>query len=150
MSQYPRLGAILFGEGIINSALSIVLFKTFFTAYTSNRTLLLNGDSRGYTSPFDKGVSLGNVTLEVLVQLINSCLIGVFFALACSALFVWQKSLRLYPIHQTSMIMLFGYTAYALAEVCNYSGILSLFAASVCLSHSRGTACLNQPNWRLG
>ena len=71
MNQYPRLGAIIFGEGIINSALSIVLFKTFLAAYISERALSIDGvhpDDQGYdkprTSPFEEGVSVANVTLR--------------------------------------------------------------------------------------
>ena len=84
-------------------------------AYISERALSIDGrgahpdvqvDDTPRPSPFDEGVSVANVTLEVLSQLINSCLIGLSLALACSALFRWQKSLRLYPIHQTSLVRL--------------------------------------------
>ena len=46
MSTHPRLGAIVFGEGIINSALSIVLFKTFLDLYQSGGCV---GKHRGGT-----------------------------------------------------------------------------------------------------
>lgn len=125
MSTHPRLGAIVFGEGIINSALSIVLFKTFLDLHQSG------GSSVG----IEGHLSVGRVMLEVAVQMGVSSFFGMSCGLICSRLFRVFRDLRLYPIHQTSLVMLWAYLAYAMAESFEYSGILSLFAASITLSH---------------
>tara|TARA_B110000090_G_scaffold199595_1_gene239678 strand:- start:20 stop:238 length:219 start_codon:yes stop_codon:yes gene_type:complete len=39
MSDFPRLGALIFGEGVLNDALSIVLFKTLYSEYKKTETL---------------------------------------------------------------------------------------------------------------
>ena len=53
-----------------------------------------------------------------------SVFVGVLFGAACSLLIKHWESLTQYPIKETSLILLFGYTSYLSAELFYLSGIL--------------------------
>jgi len=72
---------------------------------------------------------------SIIVQLFLSILIGLTCGLLNARLMKQFVFIRRFPIHQTSLVMLFGYLSYSIAEAVNVSGILTLFIAAVTLAH---------------
>ena len=68
-------------------------------------------------------------------QLLVSAGIGIFCGLLNARLFRLVPHTRLYPIHQTALVMCFGYLSYCISEGVGVSGILSLFLAAVTQAH---------------
>ncbi|KAG5177712.1 Sodium/hydrogen exchanger family-domain-containing protein [Tribonema minus] len=116
----PLLYSLVFGESVLNDAVSIVLFHTFlhermrsevYTAMTLPATLL------NFV-----GVSLGSLS------------VGALIALSCSFVFKHTR-IRDYPKFEISLLFLFAYGCYAFAEAINMSGIMALFFNGLILSH---------------
>ena len=106
---------------MLNDALSIALFQA------------LHAELRRYENRVDKhditdlkdvgpGLSLALLADQVFVQSVISATIGAACGLLNARIFKLFPSMRCFPIHQTSLVLLFGYLSYALAEVCDVSG----------------------------
>ena len=80
-------------------------------------------------------VTAFKLILTVFSQLIFSTLIGSMMALINAKIFKTFSRLKEHPVHQTSLVLLFGYFAYALAESVDVSGIVSVFVAGITLAH---------------
>lgn len=130
MRDFPRMGALIFGEGVLNDALSIVIFK-----------VLLDWKEKQIHSTISEEVfsiyTVLNLISTVFSQLFFSTLIGTSFALLNAKILKRFKRLREHPVHQTSLVLLFGYLSYALAESFDISGIVSVFVSGLTLSHYR-------------
>eukprot|EP00937_MAST-01D_sp_MAST-1D-sp2_P006161 g6161.t1 len=122
--RYPQLGSILFGEGVLNDALSIVLFRAVF-----------NLSLRPGDEVVSAGAVTGQVTLEALYLLALAVVLGVTGGLLVSLLFKRTPSLRRHPVRQTAIVMLAGYLVYGLSEAADMSGITALFFASITMAH---------------
>eukprot|EP01038_Epipyxis_sp_PR26KG_P007187 gene7187-9800_t len=135
ISDYPRLGALIFGEGVLNDALSIVLFKAILPIY--NNEIQYKNDHHpipdvSIINSFHSTISL---VLTVILQIIASLAIGLFFGLSNARILKLYDKTKNFPIHQTALVMLCGYFAYCIAESIGVSGILTLFIAAVTLAH---------------
>jgi NhaP-type Na+/H+ or K+/H+ antiporter len=148
MKDFPRMGALIFGEGVLNDALSIVVFKvlsewiekTAAAEAAAEAGSGVGSQNQNLTEePSVIRISLSFILslLEtVLLEILLSCAIGLTCGLLHARLMILLPSLRSHPIHQTSLILLFGYLSYALAELSGHaSSILSLFVAAVTLAH---------------
>lgn len=124
----PRLFSIVLGEGCINDAMSLVLLRTV-------ESLPTNG-----------GATSWSVALQLLILfswlLASSIALGVVVGLASALL------ARIIVSHahsddrsgghislETALSYLLAYLSYLLAEAFHLSGILSLFACSLAMSH---------------
>lgn len=125
MKEYPRLGALIFGEGVLNDAISIVLFHVLVTNHAV--------DDPSQPAPIRELAS--KLMIEVTIEVFWSCLIGAGCGLANARLLKSMTYLRDHPIHQTVLLLLFAYLAYTIAESVNVSGILTLFVAAVTQGH---------------
>jgi NhaP-type Na+/H+ or K+/H+ antiporter len=137
MKDFPRMGALIFGEGVLNDALSIVLFKVL-----SEWIAKTSGDPSSSLTDTNKssvgisGVFILSLFETVLLEIFLSCLIGLCCGLVHARLLILLPTLRSHPVHQTTLIILFGYISYALAELSGHaSSILTLFVAAVTLAH---------------
>jgi len=113
--DYPKLAALIFGEGVINDALSIVLFHSLHQSSNALGTALL---------PF-----------EVLFQVVASTTVGVVCGLCNARLLKSIPSMKEESVYQTALILMSGYLSYGLAEACDLSGILTLFFAGIAMAH---------------
>lgn len=115
------LPSIMFGESVLNDAVSIVLF----------RSLSLYKDENFFTPAH----LFGALGIFVLVFTV-SMLIGIFFALLISFGFrkadIAHHSL---PMVEVVLMVLFLFLSYMLAEAASMSGIVSLFFFGVAVSH---------------
>jgi NhaP-type Na+/H+ or K+/H+ antiporter len=125
MKEFPRLGALIFGEGVLNDAISIVLFHVLISKHVT--------DDSNRASPIQElAVKLA---VEVTIEVFFSFLIGVSCGLVNARLLKSLTYLREHPIHQTVLLMLFAYLAYTIAESVGVSGILTLFVTAVTQGH---------------
>jgi len=117
-SKYPKLNSILFGEGVINDAVSIVLFRA---------VLAIGQDGLG--------------TMEVLEMLWNfvymcsmSVFVGASLGLLCALLLKHIPKMSEHPERETAVIIMVGYLSYILAEVIDLSGIMTIFCCGVTMA----------------
>ncbi|EAS01743.2 sodium/hydrogen exchanger family protein (macronuclear) [Tetrahymena thermophila SB210] len=121
-SQYPQLNSVLFGEGIINDAISIVIFR-------SVKNFMIEANSN-----FNVG-TIFLILLDFFKLLILSVIMGVTIGLLISYFFKKYQSFNNYPLRETSIIMLSGYFSYLIAEIVGLSGIISLFCCGLVMGH---------------
>lgn len=138
------MGALIFGEGVINDALSIVLFKTFLPLYinekhNNNNHHHNNDDVNNNTNNNNtNNNNLNSVAMliqSILIQIIFSIIIGICCGLLHARIMKKNMIIKKFAIYQTALVMLFGYLAYCIAEAVGISGILTVFIAAVTLAH---------------
>ena len=117
-SKFPKLHYVLFGEGVLNDAVSIVLFRTVDSLSKESDSLpwldLLGG---------------------FLFTTILSILVGICIGLFASWLIERVPGLSAHPERETAIIILFGYLSYAASEVLYLSGIMAIFFCGLILAH---------------
>lgn len=122
-TRYPKLNSILFGEGIMNDAVSILIFRS-----VRNFLVKENSEQFGLKTVLVLG-------LEFVYLLVMSVFIGIFFGLAITFLFKKFTSFQRFPIRETSFMILIAYLSYQTAEALNLSGIISLFVCGIAMAH---------------
>ena len=126
IETFPKLGALMFGEGIINDAISIVFFRTLYQKL-----------AHSISAPLSY-LDMASIALEFGMQIVVSSCIGVTTGLVCSRIFhTYRISLLVFPTQQVALILLFAFTAYSVAEALNISGILTLFICAIVQAHYR-------------
>lgn len=116
---FPRMGALIFGEGVMNDALSIVLFESLKP--------LDSGDHVDFT--------MWRLLQSIVIQLAGAVMIGCGTGLTLSMIMKHFPILRSFPVHQTALVMLFGYLSYTVAQCVEISGILTVFVCAVTMAH---------------
>ncbi|SNX85181.1 probable NHX1 - Na+/H+ exchanger of the prevacuolar compartment - involved in salt tolerance [Melanopsichium pennsylvanicum] len=114
----PKLYSVIFGESILNDAVSIVMFDTLST---------FRGKEIYLTSIFH-GIGL------FLVVFTLSMLLGVCFGLGCSLLLKHSR-LSSYPQLESCLVALIAYTSYFFSNGVTMSGIVSLLFCGITLKH---------------
>lgn len=120
-SEQPKLFAVVFGEGVTNDAVSIILFNTVL---------------KQFSSPSDAGqVAQGfNILLDFFGLGIASVLVGIAYAVLVSLLIKYFHSLTRNSVVECAMILLNGYLAYVTAEILELSGIIALLTAGITMA----------------
>eukprot|EP00158_Paraphelidium_tribonemae_P004657 Partr_v1_DN26892_c0_g1_i1_m40512 putative Sodium hydrogen exchanger len=112
----PNLYAIIFGESMLNDAVSIVLYNVLDglqdTAIDSS--ILWRGPL------LFVGVFVGSTAVGVAVSLIT-------------ALFLKYSSMHLYPALESSFVILLAYFSYLLANTVHLTGIVSLLFCGIAM-----------------
>lgn len=103
--KQPKLFSLVFGEGIVNDAVSIILFNTV------NKYAMSEEDEEF------SGKMVGSISLSFLVLGIVSILIGVGFGLMQSFLMKKARSLTRDPVAECAIIFSFAYISYVTAEL---------------------------------
>lgn len=114
----PQLYSIIFGESILNDAVSIVMFETL--SKFRNTTITLFSLFHGF--------GLFAVVFSI------SLILGVLFGLSCSLLLKHSR-LGLYPELESCVVMLLAYTSYFFSNAVQMSGIVSLLFCGITLKH---------------
>lgn len=117
----PLLYSLVFGESVLNDAIAISLFKTFFEYYKPE-------------GPDWRESQIPSALLSFVVTTGMSIAVGVGLGLAASWLYR-HLDLDRYPHLETSLLFCFCYLCYATAEAISLSGIMALFFQGVVLSH---------------
>ena len=114
-SNKDKLFEVLFGEGIMNDSFSIVLFDIITKYY---------------------GVF---TSWQMLFHFINSffmsCFIGILIGILCSYFLMKMKKYQLQSVSEISIIIIFAFSSYIIAELSELSAILSLLFCSITLSN---------------
>lgn len=133
-TEFPTLNSILFGEGVVNDAVAILIFK-------SVEKMIEEGKENVDEDIIDtRGVEVGSkeiltTTKDFFILTLSSLGLGIAIGLLSAFILKNIKSLRHHPTLEIFMIMLFGYMSYLLAELLNLSGIMTLFLCGVIMSH---------------
>lgn len=114
----PQLYNIIFGESILNDAVSIVMFETLNTLRGSKLTL---------SSLFS-----GTTIFAAVFSL--SMILGIMYGLACSLLLKHTK-VGLFSDLESCIVMLVAYTSYFFSNSVGMSGIVSLLFCGITLKH---------------
>ena len=119
--KQPKLFSIVFGEGIINDAVSIILFNTVLKYASENSEVTV------YTpiAILQDFLSLG----------FNSLMIGVVVGLSSAAIFKSYRAFSRNPIIETAMLFCFAYLSYVISEIAGCSGIISLLTSGIAMAH---------------
>ncbi|CAK5271199.1 unnamed protein product [Mycena citricolor] len=118
----PKLYTVIFGESLLNDAVSIVMYETL--------TQFRNSGSADeiFISSFFKGTGIFLLSFSVSMAL------GVAFGLAMSLL-LKHSSLNLYPQIESCLVALCAYTCYFFSNGLSMSGIVSLLFCGITLKH---------------
>ncbi|KAF8970666.1 Sodium/hydrogen exchanger family-domain-containing protein [Flammula alnicola] len=114
----PKLYTVIFGESLINDAVSIVMYETLSQ---------FHGTEVYLTSIFH-GIGIFLLSFSVSMAL------GVAFGLATS-LMLKHSYLHLYPSIESCLVALCAYTCYFFSNGLSMSGIVSLLFCGITLKH---------------
>ncbi|EGW30297.1 uncharacterized protein SPAPADRAFT_63144 [Spathaspora passalidarum NRRL Y-27907] len=114
----PKLYTIIFGESLLNDAISIVMFET---------CQKFHGHPVHFSSFFE---GIGLFLMTFTISTIIGFLIGIFVALILK-----HSHIRRYPQIETCLILLFAYESYFFSNGAHMSGIVSLLFCGITLKH---------------
>ncbi|KAI0920637.1 hypothetical protein AcV5_010323 [Taiwanofungus camphoratus] len=114
----PKLYTVIFGESLLNDAVSIVMYETLSRFHGTEI----------YASSLFHGIGIFLLSFTVSMAL------GVAFGLAMS-LMLKHSSLTLYPSIETCLVALCAYTCYFFSNGLEMSGIVSLLFCGITLKH---------------
>lgn len=117
-NKYPGLHSVMFGEGVLNDAVSIVLYRTVenigdvFSFWSSVELII----SFAFTTIFSIGIGMGTGLLAAYV-------------------FKKNPNLQQHPDREIALIMLVGYMSYIISEIIGLSGIMAIFCCAVTMAY---------------
>lgn len=114
----PKLYTIIFGESLLNDAISIVMFET---------CQQFHGKPLRFSSMFE-GIGLFLMTFTI------STVIGITIGILV-ALILKHSHIRRHPQIETCMVLLFAYQSYFFSNGAYMSGIVSLLFCGITLKH---------------
>lgn len=117
----PMLYSVVFGEGVTNDAVCIILFNI---VHEFNK----EGKAFTYSSSF-------SILWTFIKQLWYSVMCGVVFGLACSYLLKAYRSFSTNALFETTVIFLFGYSSYIIGEAYEISGHIALLASAITMAN---------------
>ncbi|XP_053662695.1 sodium/hydrogen exchanger 8 [Anopheles marshallii] len=118
----PVLNMLVFGESILNDAISIVLTTTVMPMVSDSGTNASTGES------------IFSALNTFCMMFFASAGIGVVFALM-SALLLKHIDLRKHPSLEFGLMLVFTYAPYVLAEGIHLSGIMAILFCGIVMSH---------------
>ncbi|TRM63244.1 Sodium/hydrogen exchanger family-domain-containing protein [Schizophyllum amplum] len=114
----PKLYTVIFGESLLNDAVSIVMYETLSRFH----------GSEVYLGSIFHGIGIFLLSFSVSMAL------GVAFGLAMSLL-LKHSALAHYPQIESCLVALSAYTCYFFSNGCQMSGIVSLLFCGITLKH---------------
>jgi len=115
----PKLYSLLFGEGVVNDAVSIILF---------NSVLKFAAEPFSASTPF---LIIG----DFLMLAFFSLLIGFVFGLLCAFFLKVQRAFTKHAVNECVIIFCFSYCSYVVAEMFHQSGIITLLSVGITQAH---------------
>ncbi|KAG6884557.1 hypothetical protein C0993_010117 [Termitomyces sp. T159_Od127] len=114
----PKLYSVIFGESLLNDAVSIVMYQTLTQFHGTE--VYLSSIFHGF------GIFLLSFTVSMAL--------GVVFGLSMS-LILKHSSLHLFPAIESCLVPLCAYTCYFFSNGLEMSGIVSLLFCGITLKH---------------
>lgn len=118
--EQPKLFSLIFGEGITNDAVCIILFNTVYE-YAGPHSTFTNA------TPFY--VVGGFLKLGFF-----SIFIGAVFGFLSAYVLKKFRFLTINPVIEVNMIFVFAYLSYCVTELFHYSGIIALLVAGIVMA----------------
>ncbi|XP_021772979.1 sodium/hydrogen exchanger 1-like [Chenopodium quinoa] len=115
----PLLYSVVFGEGVVNDATSIVLFNAVQSLDLSN------------LSAMTALALLGTFLYLFITSTLLGVLVGLLSAFIIKKLYLSRHSTD----REIALMMLMAYLSYMIAELMDLSGILTVFFCGVVMSH---------------
>ncbi|MQL74133.1 hypothetical protein Taro_006488 [Colocasia esculenta] len=117
--ETPLLYSLVFGEGVVNDATSVVLFKAIqsFDLVHMDTTIAPR--------------FVGNFLYLFLTSTLLGLIVGLVSAYIIKTLYFGRHSTD----REVSLMMLMAYLSYMLAELLDLSGILTVFFCGIVMSH---------------
>ncbi|XP_057423946.1 sodium/hydrogen exchanger 2-like [Lotus japonicus] len=117
--ETPLLYSLVFGEGVVNDATSVVLFNAIqsFDLNQINSSIALH--------------FLGNFLYLFIASTLLGVLTGLLSAYIIKKLYIGRHSTD----REVALMMLMAYLSYMLAELAYLSGILTVFFCGIVMSH---------------
>lgn len=134
-SEYPTLNSILFGEGVVNDAVAILIFKSVEQMIESGHEHASDPDIIDTRGVQIGGKEIGKTILDFFILTISSLGLGIAIGLISAFVFKQVKTLQHHPVLEIFLLLLFGYSSYLFAELFSLSGIMTLFFCGVVMSH---------------
>lgn len=120
--QQPKLFSVIYGEGVFNDIVGIIIFDAVFSFKKEKDA------SFEVSTPF---VLLG----KFLLLAFTSIIIGVAFAVLASLLLKHVRLLTHSAIVETILLYLFASFGYFISEATNNSSIISMLVAGILMAH---------------
>eukprot|EP01016_Furgasonia_blochmanni_P012276 TRINITY_DN1590_c0_g2_i2.p1 TRINITY_DN1590_c0_g2~~TRINITY_DN1590_c0_g2_i2.p1 ORF type:complete len:553 (-),score=167.50 TRINITY_DN1590_c0_g2_i2:168-1826(-) len=118
--EHPKLFSLVFGEGIVNDAVAIILFNAVRNTISSNAF-------HWYTPV--------NLSIDFFKMSGLSVLVGILTGIVAAICFKKSKFISTSPIVEICLVFFFGYSSYLIAELFHYSGVIALLIAGIVLAH---------------
>ncbi|KAL4507176.1 hypothetical protein ABPG72_001969 [Tetrahymena utriculariae] len=120
--SYPILFHVIFGEGIINDATSLVLFDSFEILVDDNVT--------------DLEWSIVPQILYIMFKSLSiSILAGIVFGVGCTLILKHFTFLNKTVVHELLILFLSAYAAYCIVEAFHFSGVIALLFTGIIIGH---------------
>ncbi|CAB1118081.1 unnamed protein product [Ectocarpus sp. CCAP 1310/34] len=132
-AEFPKLSAVLFGEGVLNDAMSILLFQTVQSGEENSGTTATATATAASSS--QSGLGLLGLLAQAMYILVSAAGVGMGSGLMISKLLKSLDTLKSSPVRQVAILMLGGYLSFSLSEALDLSGILAVFFCGLTLSH---------------
>lgn len=117
--ELPFLYSLVFGEGVVNDAASVVLFNAI--------------------QKFDISRVKSRVVLQFVANFLSlfttSTLLGIMIGLLCAYMIKKLYIGRHSTDREVALMILMAYLSYVMAELFNLSGILTVFFCGIVMSH---------------
>jgi len=117
--ETPLLYSLVFGEGVVNDAMSVVLFNAI-------QKFDISHVSSGIVWQF-----LGNFMTLFITSTLLGILIGLLSAFIIKKLYFGRHSTD----REVALMALMAYLSYVMAELFDLSGILTVFFCGIVMSH---------------
>jgi len=121
----PKLFSIIYGEGVFNDIVSIILFGVVQKQFPAD----------GGPAPELTWSSPGTIITDFFILALKSLSLGMFFGFLSAILFKKFRLLTHSPISETLIIQTIGFIAYFTSEAGELSGIISLLTCGVIMAH---------------
>ena len=127
-----KLFSIVFGEGITNDAVSIILFNTV-VQYTANRKSKGENKEGGGPAELDWKTPF-EITSQFCSLFIESLWLGVLFALLSAYILKKFRFFSESAVWECVIIFSFGFMSYLVSELTESSGIITLLTAGIVMA----------------
>eukprot|EP00002_Diphylleia_rotans_P019541 TRINITY_DN3776_c0_g1_i2.p1 TRINITY_DN3776_c0_g1~~TRINITY_DN3776_c0_g1_i2.p1 ORF type:complete len:804 (+),score=156.40 TRINITY_DN3776_c0_g1_i2:158-2569(+) len=115
---HETLYMLVFGESVLNDAVSIVLYKLFLSIYESGGAV--------------DGGTIITAILKFFVIILGGMFFGTVFGLCCSFMTKYTSPIS---IVEPVVMLMFGYLSFVISEVFRVSGIVAIMFAGIVMSH---------------
>lgn len=120
----PNLFSIVFGEGITNDAVSIILFNTVMK-YASKKSS--NKNKITWSTP-----------IEIIGSFVNlgfwSLFVGIIVGLISAYILKSIRAFSKNAVSEVIFLFCFGYISYAISEITELSGIITLLTSGIVMA----------------